>query len=586
MKKKWISKEEEALNKGLFLPEAQLPQLIKRLLLSRGFLNSSEIEKVFSSKLADLADPFLIEGMEKATDRILQAFEKKEKICIYADFDLDGTSGLALFFDGLQQLGFGDLIYYQPKRLSEGYGFHQAAVSDLAGQGVKLIITVDVGITAFEACVEAQKHGIDIIITDHHQPAAQLPKALVILNPNQVGDKSGLGYLCGAGVAFYLLRALKRVFVEKKIILEHQLDLKSLLDFFTIGTLTDLVPLVQDNRILVRYGLLQLAQTQRPGLRALLKELKLLDRPLNGQDVAIRFAPKLNALSRMENGILPIDIFLIRDQEKADSLIQHVLDNNEDRVQLQQGGELEAKEFLRQWPHSDFIFVTSKSFHRGVVGLIATKLSQEYNVPAFVGSESDDGLIVGSARSPQKEEFSVLTALEAASKALNRFGGHHSAAGFELNVEQKDLVIQSLVAHFVEMENKPEEVPTFFDLELSNHDLNENFMKWMDALGPFGQGFPIPTFVIRNQTVKSVSKLKGIHLKFGFENLQALYFSPPSEIQIPTIGQSVDILGELQWNYFGGKKSIQFIIRDLMIKEKDLFFGVKNEISRSVEFGS
>ncbi|MGZ3798449.1 MAG: single-stranded-DNA-specific exonuclease RecJ, partial [Pseudobdellovibrionaceae bacterium] len=297
----WRSREQEIIP-----AEGHFPPLIGQILASRGFSDSSQVDKFLFPKLTSLKEPLLLKGMDQAVARLGQAALHKEKVCIYADFDLDGTSGLALLKLGMQALGFADVIHYQPKRLSEGYGFHAHAVEELHKQGVTLIVTVDVGITANPAVEKAQALGIDVILTDHHLPGAVLPPAFVIVNPNQKSDDSGLGYLCGAGVAFYLLRALKRYFFDHPTLPKNNFDLKEVLDFFTIATLTDMVPLLEDNRVLVKHGLLKLSETRRPGLRALLAELGLENRPLTSQDVAIRFAPKLNALSRMECGILPI----------------------------------------------------------------------------------------------------------------------------------------------------------------------------------------------------------------------------------------------------------------------------------------
>ncbi len=571
----WISREESALNEGLPFPDGEMPVLVKRLLRARKMTSTDELEQILNPRLAQLHDPFSILGMEKAASRLAQSFQKNELVCIYADFDLDGTSGLALLYEGLKALGFQNLKYYQPKRLSEGYGFHPHAVEDLAQQGVKLIVTVDVGITAIEAAEKARSVNVDVIVTDHHQPAPTLPAALAIVNPNQPGDVSGLGYLCGAGVAFYLLRAVQRKLMNEGMLKDSTLDLKSLLDFLSIATLTDLVPLVGDNRSLVKSGLLQLEKTQRPGLRCLLRALQLEGRPLTGQDVAIRFAPKLNALSRLENGLLPVDLFLVRDEHKAEEMVRSVLTSNEDRVSLQQNGERLAVELLKDWPHDKFVFVASPEFHRGVIGLIATKLATTFNRPAFVGSENEEGLIVGSSRLPNGEEGSVLRALKSAEPVLNRHGGHHSAAGFELHAANKTRFVEHLAEHFKVLQDRELVIEQEFDFELSQAEVTEKSMSNLDAIGPFGQGFSVPQFVFRGLKLKSTFELRGGHLKLSFhkdsvtnnfgKGFEALYFSPPTHFQHPQPGDLLDVLGELQWNYFAGKKTVQLLIRDLKV---------------------
>ncbi len=549
----------------------QWPNLISKILAARGFSEASDVEKLLFPKLADLKDPLTLKGMSQALERLGKAYLEKEKICIYADFDLDGTSGLALLKTGMIAMGFPDVIHYQPKRLAEGYGFHAHAVEDLQKQGVSLVITVDVGITAHAAIDRANELGVDVILTDHHLPSDSIPKAFVVVNPNQGGCPSGLGYLCGAGVAFYLLRGLKRYFHDHPQIPNNNWDLKEVLDYFTIGTLTDMVPLVDDNRVLVKHGLVKLAETKRAGLRALLEELDLVDRPLTSQDVAIRFAPKLNALSRMESGVLPVDIFLLEDPSQARDRVRQVMKNNSTRVQLQGDAEAEAQELLKGWPHQDFVFVASKNFHRGVLGLIATKLTQVYNKPAFVGSVGSDGMIVGSARLPQGLEACLVEAMSTAQDLLSRFGGHSAAAGFEVAEARVSSFIEKLAGHFADLREKPKPVEIFYDVEAGLSDVGPSLMKWYDFVGPFGAGFAIPLIHFSSVQVLSKRELKGGHLRLkiadgdGATSAEALLFTPtPRQLEtLHTVPGFYHILGELQWNYFAGQKTIQILIRDL-----------------------
>lgn len=556
--------------------EGNFPPLIGKILSARGIATPDVAQKILNPKLLDLRDPYALDGMSQAVERMLEAFKNKEKICIYADFDLDGTSGLALFLRGLQALGFDHVVYYQPKRLSEGYGFHASAVEDLAQQGVSLIVTIDVGITAIAAVQKANELGLDVIITDHHLPAETLPPALVVVNPNKGSCSSGLNYLCGAGVAFYFLRALKRAIGNDPAFPQNDFDLKDVLDFFTIATVTDMVPLVEDNRVLVKHGLKKLSETQRPGLRALLEALDFSDRELTSQDVAIRFAPKLNALSRMEAGVLPIDIFLEESPEKAKDLVRFVLAQNSQRVKLQGNAEVKAMEILKDWPHKDFVFVVSDEFHRGVVGLIATKLSQVYNCPAFVGAQGEDGVVVGSARIPHGAEICLVEALSSGQDFLSRFGGHSAAAGFEFHLHRQNEIIQALSLHFKESREQPKPLEIVYDVEASIDDVNPQLMKWHDFVGPFGTGFQTPLMRFSNLLLLSKRELKGGHLRLRLAGksdqnpVEGLLFTPtPRQLEILQGVSSgwVDVLGELQWNYFAGSKTIQLLIKDLKISE-------------------
>lgn len=572
----WRSKEHAVLNSkpapAVFVDEAY-PAIIRRFLTARGLGEAQIAKDLFSTKLSDLKDPFLMKGMDIAVQRLVQAFKNNEKVAVYADFDLDGTSGLALLREGLMKLGYKNLSYAQPRRLSDGYGFHAHIVEELAKSGVSLIVTVDVGITAFAAATKAKECGVDVIITDHHQPAETLPDALVVVNPNQRACTSKLGYLCGAGVAFYLLRALKRVLVDEGLVSENQFDLKSVLDFFCIATLTDMVPLVEDNRALVKHGLVAIEKTTHPGLRSLLESLGLTGRPLSSSDVAIRFAPKLNALSRMENGILPIDIMIEEDITVARSKVEQILENNSTRVQLQSSGEQEALESLKNWPHENFVVVASEQFHRGVIGLIATKIAGQKNVPSFVGSISKEGSIVGSARRAPGSSMSLLRALDAASEVLMRFGGHDAAAGFELKTENLKKFEELLADYYSKADLGNAEVVSEYDLDAGLTDINESLMKWFDALGPFGQGFQNPLLCFKNVTLKDFHLLKGGHLKLKVEDetsgrrMDALYFSPPPNISPDDLkkGTKINLLAEMQWNYFAGNKSVQLLVKDVGI---------------------
>ncbi|OFZ29685.1 MAG: single-stranded-DNA-specific exonuclease RecJ [Bdellovibrionales bacterium RIFCSPHIGHO2_01_FULL_40_29] len=555
-------------------PQGPFPDLIARVLASRE-ISQDNLDFLLQPKLSELKDPLLMLGMQKAVDRLVQAYKNNEKICVYADFDLDGTSGLAILKVGLEKLGFQDVAYYQPKRLSEGYGFHADAVTELHHLGISLIITVDVGITSFKAFERARELGLDVILTDHHLPAEKLPDAFVVVNPNQKDCTSGLGYLCGAGVAFYLLRAAKRAFFSDPDLPHNEWDLKEVLEFFCIGTLTDMVPLIQDNRVLVKHGLLALAQTQKPGLRALLSALKLDSRELTSQDVAIRFAPKLNALSRLENNILPAQIYLETNMQKANQMVSLILENNQTRQNLQGDAEKKAFEILQNWPDKDFVFVSSEFFHRGVVGLIATKLSQHFNCPAFVGSKNSEGMIVGSGRAPNGSDVSLVEVLKSCESVLNRFGGHAAAAGFELHGAKESQMVEFLREYFVLSKSEPKPIQIDFDTMAEVSEINAQAMKWHDFIGPFGMGFQVPLIQIAHVKLSGKKELKGGHLKLslstnaGDATLEALLFSPsPAQVSQVHVGKIYQVLVELQWNYFNGNKTIQLLIKDFKANDQ------------------
>ncbi len=552
-----------------------MPALVWRWLSSKGFTEAEAIQNLFQPSLKSLTHPFAISGMEKAVERLSRAFESRESLCVYADFDLDGTSGAALLHEGLKLLGFEGHQIIQPLRLSEGYGFHSHIVEDLADQGVKVIITVDVGITAIEAVQRAGDLGIDVILTDHHLPKEQLPEAYVVLNPNKGDCASGLSHLCGAGVAFYLLLALKME-LKKRGLLQSDPDLRSILDCFVIGTLTDMVPLIAENRVLIKHGLKALENTKRPGLKVLLENLNLSGRELTSQEVAIRFAPKLNALSRMELGLRPIDVFTVEDRAEAETMIRSVLDANDLRVQLQQEAEQSAMEQLteEQVKKDKFVWIWSKDFHKGVIGLVATRLSQTFGVPAFVGTLTEEGKIAGSGRSPDGERLNLLSLLQGAAEKLNRFGGHTAACGFELDVEHAEFLTEAFRRQLQDKDLSDFAPRVSFDVEAQLSEVDDNFMRWYSQLEPFGVGFESAKLKFSNLQLKALRALSGgKHYKLTFGDrtsscrLDALWFSPPAQHPVMAkgldLGSFMDIVAEPQMNHFAGRSTVQLILKDI-----------------------
>lgn len=553
-------------------PPSSLPPLIWKILESRGVTSEEEAHQLMAPKLADLSHPFTLHCMEVAIERLVLALQDNEQLAVYGDFDLDGTSGAALLSEGLQMLGFKKPIVYQPNRLSEGYGFHAHAVETLSEQDVSLIVTVDVGITAIEACEKAKELGVDVIISDHHQPKEILPDAVAVINPNQKDCHSTLGHLSGTGVGYYILLGLNAELKKQKL-LSKPVDLKSLLDFFAIGTVTDMVPLVRENRVLVKHGIQVLSRTKRPGLKALLKELKLYGEEMSSADLAIGFAPKLNALSRLEAEVRPIDLYLEKNELEAQRLCDETMAVNQQRVTLQKTAEALAFDMAKARPQKGFVWVYSDQFHKGVIGLVATKLSAAFGCPAFVGALID-GKISGSARAPKgMESLSVLEALDASQEALTLHGGHHAAAGFQLEEGSATDLEALFEKHFssFEADGLESSPANTFDAEARLTEINAGFMKWYSSLEPFGTGFEIPVLKSSQVQVAAIRELKGGHLKLTIEQdlpghqLEAIWFSPPKrpELENLQVGSKIDIYYQVQWNRFAGRKTIQLLIQDI-----------------------
>ncbi|MES2769704.1 MAG: single-stranded-DNA-specific exonuclease RecJ [Bdellovibrionota bacterium] len=547
-------------------PPIPMPEPLWNSLFARGFQTKEAVDNLFSPSLQNISDPFLILNMDIACERLLKAFINQEKVTIYADFDLDGTSGLALLYDGLTQLGFKNLTYFQPKRLSEGYGLHEHIIEELAATGTQVVVTVDVGITALDAAKKAKECGIDLIITDHHLPYEELPDAYTIVNPNQKACTSGLGYLCGAGVGFYLLMAIKKILSQNGLG-NSNFNLKDVLDFFVIGTLTDLVPLVKDNRVLVKHGLARLSKTERPALKSLIHSLSLNDRLLTSQEVAINLAPKLNALSRMEAEILPRDVLLETNADKASAIVENVLKTQEDRKKYQKSAYLKALELQETMDQKGYVWVWSHEFHKGVIGLVATALSELLRVPAFVGSINEKGEISGSSRLPDGMEYDLTQVLDNCKLALSKYGGHAQAAGFGLSAENA-LKFDELLKEYFDKNNKPSTAKVIvYDSVAKFRDLTPQFMKWCEGLEPYGKDFPALTFKFEGVRVVNIRNMNGGHLRFTLEQegktFLAVVFSPSELYRNLVDNDVIDIIAEARWNYFRGDKTLQLNLKDV-----------------------
>lgn len=559
----WVEREKT------IMPEfPEFEDVVRRFLAARGFSDPQKAKDFIHFGLKNLTDPLAMKGMDRAVSRLTEALQKQEAVCIYGDFDMDGTPALALVHRGLRGLGFQNIYYCQPDRHADGYGFHyHLAEPFITKKDVKVFITVDVGITDVETVQKVQEAGADVILTDHHQVLEQIPKAYCIVNPNQPDCAAGMGHLCGTGVGFYLMMALRRHLKEKHL-LQTDFDVKNLLDCFAIGTIADLVPLIKENRILVKHGLKVLEKTSMIGIQLLMQALKMDGKTLGAQDVAIRFVPKLNSLTRLDVDLKPIDLFLVDDPAKAALMVQTVLKNNEHRVALLDEAEALLEAMVAQKSSHDVLFFWSEYFHKGLVGLLATKLVNKFNRPAFVGAFTKHGVIVGSARAPDASGVNVVSALQEASEHLNKFGGHPAAAGFELSPEKAIAFEQSLIQSFSKIRvQAPQQT---YDVATDFHGV-QAFMKWWDTLEPFGQQFQAPVFLLEGLKLQRVTTMKNMHLKATFKDpagflMECVWFFPQ---QIDFFAQKEDntfaLLCEPQWNEFMGNRRIQLLLKDIRV---------------------
>ncbi len=556
-----------------------MPELVIRLLRVRGLLNQEDQLEFLNPSLKDIKQPLLLNGMAEACLRLFKAHQGQEKIGIYCDYDLDGSSAAAILFDGLGKLGFKNQIeIYQPRRLTEGYGFHKAGVDFFKEKGVSLIITVDVGITAHETCLYSKEQGLDVILTDHHLPDDKLPEALTIVNPNTKECRAGLGHLCGAGVAFYLIYAFGKHLKENGEKISSDFSLEDLLDLFVIGTLTDMVPLVKENRVLVKAGLKKLTNTKRPGLRALKAKSELMGKNINSTDIGFKIAPKLNSLSRLDTDLRPTAILIEEDREKAELLVAEAFLVNEKRVQSLEEGLKEALDYFKDNTPDRVSFFVSEEIHPGVLGLIATRVVEEHGLPAFIGSVLPNGQVVGSARLPRKTGLSLKEVMGFC-PSLIQFGGHAEAAGFELDLDKSAQFENELNMYLEDFSTKEVNLSAGvnFDCEVYLNELDREFLNWLKHLEPFGVGFEQPIFKVSNLEIASIRKLKDKHYKIlvsdkSGNTFDVMWFSPPKDHEVVMmieaqsyVNYKFDFYVNPQVNFFRRVESLQLLMHEVEV---------------------
>ncbi len=555
-----------------------IPELISRLLKAKGFLNQEDQLEFLNPSMTDIKSPFVLNGMDKACARLFKAYKDNESLGVYCDYDLDGSSAAAILFDGLGQLGFKNIQIYQPRRLTQGYGFHKAGVDSLKEKGVSLIITVDVGITSHETCLYSKEQGVDVILTDHHLPDATLPQALTIVNPNTKECTSGLGHLCGAGVAFYLVYGFAKHLKNLNERIKPGFSLDSLLDLFVIGTLTDMVPLIKENRVLVKKGLKRFSTSLRPGLQALKARCELVGKHINSSDIGFKIAPKLNALSRLDTELRPTAILIEENKQEAEKLVSKAFLVNEKRVQSLKEDLKKATDYFKKHPPKNLCFFVSKDIHPGVRGLIATRLVEEYGVPAFIGNILKNGQVVGSARLPGNTELS-LKEMMFSCPSLIQFGGHAQAAGFELELIKATQFKNELSMYLESFFTK--EVNTGFgveyDCEVYLGELNQSFLNWLRYLEPFGIGFEQPIFKILDLEIVLVRKLKDKHYKILVSDkkgktFDVLWFSPQKDHEVALMIESKNYVNykfnfyvNPNINFFQNIETLQLLIHEVEV---------------------
>ncbi len=506
MTSKWnylpLTKEQEQIKESL-QSDIGASSVICELLVQRGVKNKEEAKKFFSPQLSDLHDPYLMDGMREAVDRLNYAIGQKEGILIFGDYDVDGTTAVALVYKYLKPYCF-NIEYYIPDRYEEGYGISKKCINYAYEKGIKLIITLDCGIKAIDKVEYAKSKGIDFIICDHHVPDNELPGATAILNPKLENSNYPFSELSGCGVGFKFMQG----FAKDNGIDES--SLYPLLDFVALSIASDIVPITGENRILAYHGLKRLNEKPSHGLKGIINICGLQNKQINTSDIVFKIGPRINASGRMEQGKEAVDLLLSTDFEAAKERSKNINQYNEERKALDKTITEEANDILSKkenFEQQKSIVIYNREWKRGIIGIVASRLTEIYYKPAVVLAFSN-GIVTGSARSVQG--FDIYKAIESCRDLLESFGGHTYAAGLSLKEENIPAFVERFEAYVKENIEKRQTVPQIdIDAILTFKDITLELHKQLMDLAPFGPGNPKPVFATHDVRDYQDSKLVG-----------------------------------------------------------------------------
>lgn len=509
MTRKWnyepLTSEEQRLENDLAHHYAGAP-VISELLVQRGITTVDEAERFFHPSLHYLHDPFLMPGMDRAVERLNKALGSKERILVYGDYDVDGTTAVALVYKYIRNF-YSNIDYYIPTRDDEGYGISNAVIDMAAEQGVKLIIILDCGIKANAEIAYARSLGIDFIICDHHVPDEELPDAVAILNPKLEGSTYPCSHLSGCGVGFKFMQA----FAMSNALAPA--DLEGMLDLVAVSIAADLVPMVDENRVMTYHGLRRLNSNPNLGLRAIIRICGLVGKEITISDVIFKIGPRINASGRMQSGREAVELLVARDSTDALHRARAIDQYNRDRKELDKRITEEANDIISQRGEAEAdkkaLVIYNKNWHRGIIGIVASRLTELYYKPSVVLTLSN-GLATGSSRSVQG--FDVYRAVESARDLLENFGGHTYAVGLSLKEEN----IPEFSRRFEEYVAKnilPSQRQPLLEIDavITFSEITPTFFAMLNRFNPFGPGNQKPVFCTRNVKDFGTSKLVGRH---------------------------------------------------------------------------
>jgi single-stranded-DNA-specific exonuclease len=572
MDKRWVIKEkgDSAVVKQL-AGALKISEALANLMVQRNITSPGEALAFFEPDLGYLHDPFMMKDMNIAVERISTAIKKNEKILVYGDYDVDGTTAVALMYSFLKEQ-YSNVEYYIPDRYKEGYGVSFLGIDFAYQNNCKVMITLDCGIKAVEKVKYARSKGIDVIVCDHHYPGDEIPKAVAVLDPKQPGCNYPYKELSGCGVGFKLVHAYSRV---------HGIPFSKIagyLDLVAVSIASDIVPLTGENRVLAYFGLKKLNESPQTGLKEIIREAEVC-RTLTVEDVVFKIGPRINAAGRMETGSKAVELLISSDIKIATGISKEINNFNIERRNVDRSITTEAMRMISE----DQRNVNAKTtvlfnplWKKGVIGIVASRLIETYYRPTVILTESN-GFATGSARSVQG--YDLYQAIEACSDLLESFGGHMFAAGLTLKKEN----IKPFMARFEQYVNdtitEEQLVPrVFVDSELSFSEINEEFFTFLNKFQPFGPENMSPVFVSRNVFDAGTGRMvgsSGEHLRLdlchestGQRIFPAIAFSQAEYFEYIKAGKPIDICYSIEMNEFRGNKNLQLNIRDIKIKKE------------------
>lgn len=563
MDEQWVVTECDEADVARLAAEANLSPVLARIMLNRGIASAEAVRDFMSPSLDSLYDPFLLPDMERAVDRLAAAAASGELICVHGDYDVDGVTGAALLVRTLRALK-ANVDYRLPHRRNEGYDIKAAAVEEMAARGVKVILTCDCGIGAVEAVARANELGIDVIVTDHHEPGPQLPPAIAVVDPKRHDASYPFSELAGVGVAYKLAQALVR-----KLDANEESFKTKFIDLVTLGTVADVVPLIGENRVFVKHGLESISSSRKTGIQSMLRTVNPTGKPISTFTLGFVLAPRINAIGRMDDATKALELLLTQDETLAAALVAEMEQHNADRKAEQDRIMREAIEQVesKDLDSTQVLVLSAEGWNTGVVGIAAGKICEQYCRPTILLSRDEAcGFGFGSARST--ECFDILEALRHCHDLLDRYGGHCAAAGLSVGLANLEAFEEAINEYAAEILVPEELVPrVLLDAELTAGDISRQLAGAVAAMEPFGQGNPEPLFVSRAMKVIDRQRVgDGSHLRLrvggnGGGAISCIGFGLGELESSLELGSNVDMCYAIRLNTYNGVESVQLVVK-------------------------